>query len=144
MGVTIIDASNLILGRMASIVAKRLLAGENIVIVNAEKCIITGSPHMVINMYKRKLKWRTYKNPELRGHKFQRRPDFFVKRVIRGMLPYRKPHGLNAFRHLKVYVGIPEEFKNANIETIDEAKLKPETSKFIYIGELAKHLGYVR
>jgi len=144
MRVTVIDASNLILGRMASIVAKRLLEGENIVIVNAEKCVITGSPHVVINMYKKRLKWRTYKNPELRGHKFQRRPDFFVKRAIRGMLPYRKPHGLNALRHLRVYVGIPEEFKNTSIETIDKAKLRTETSKLIYVSELTKHLGYVR
>jgi large subunit ribosomal protein L13 len=144
MRVTVIDASNLILGRMASIVAKRLLEGENIVIVNAEKCVITGSPHVVINMYKKRLRWRTYKNPELRGHKFQRRPDFFVKRAIRGMLPYRKPHGLNALRHLRVYVGIPEKFKNTSIETIDEAKLRTETSKFIYVSELTKHLGYVR
>lgn len=144
MKVTVIDASNLILGRMASIVAKRLLTGESIVIVNAEKCVITGSPHMVVNIYKRRLNWRTYKNPEMRGHKFQRRPDFFVKRAIRGMLPRRKPHGLKAFRRLKIYVGIPEEFKNASIETINEAKLKSETSKFIYISELVKHLGYVR
>ncbi|MEM2812340.1 MAG: 50S ribosomal protein L13, partial [Candidatus Bathyarchaeia archaeon] len=31
----IIDATGLVLGRMASIVAKRLLNGENIIIVNA-------------------------------------------------------------------------------------------------------------
>lgn len=144
MKVAIIDASNLILGRMASIVAKRLLTGENIVIINAEKCVITGSPKVIINMYRKRLRWRTYKNPELRGHKFQRRPDFFVKRAVRGMLPRRKPHGLKAFRRLRVYVGMPEEFRNANTETIYEAKLKPEVSKFIYISELVKHLGYVR
>lgn len=144
MKVAIIDASNLILGRMASIIAKRLLTGENIVIINAEKCVITGSPKVIINMYRKRLEWRTYKNPELRGHKFQRRPDFFVKRAVRGMLPRRKPHGLKAFRRLRVYVGMPEKFRNVNIETIHEAKLKPEVSKFIYVGELVKHLGYVR
>jgi large subunit ribosomal protein L13 len=38
---TIIDASGLILGRMASVVAKRILSGELVVIVNAEKAAIS-------------------------------------------------------------------------------------------------------
>ncbi|RLI06236.1 50S ribosomal protein L13, partial [Candidatus Bathyarchaeota archaeon] len=39
---SVIDASGLILGRMASIVAKRLLEGEQIEIVNAEKAVVSG------------------------------------------------------------------------------------------------------
>jgi len=38
----VIDASGLILGRMASKVAKRLLLGEHITIVNAEKATLSG------------------------------------------------------------------------------------------------------
>ena len=41
--VTIIDASNLLLGRLASIIAKRLLSGEEIIVVNAEKAVISGN-----------------------------------------------------------------------------------------------------
>ena len=40
----VIDANGLILGRLASTVAKRLLSGdEEIHIVNAEKAVISGS-----------------------------------------------------------------------------------------------------
>ena len=45
---TIIDASNLILGRMASVVAKRLLQGENIIVVNAEKAVVSGKKKAVV------------------------------------------------------------------------------------------------
>lgn len=38
----IINADGLILGRMASIIAKRLLKGEKIAVVNAEKAVISG------------------------------------------------------------------------------------------------------
>ncbi len=40
---TVVDASGLILGRAASVIAKRLLNGESIVVVNAEKAVVTGS-----------------------------------------------------------------------------------------------------
>ncbi|HNR58089.1 MAG TPA: uL13 family ribosomal protein, partial [Methanothrix sp.] len=38
----IIDASGMILGRLSSLAASELLAGEEIYIVNAEKAIISG------------------------------------------------------------------------------------------------------
>ena len=39
----IIDATDTLLGRMSSYVAKKLLQGEEIIIVNAEKCAISGN-----------------------------------------------------------------------------------------------------
>ena len=50
---TVIDAKNLILGRMASTVAKRLLDGEEINIINAEKAIISGRKDTTFDRYKR-------------------------------------------------------------------------------------------
>ncbi len=47
-GTTIIDAEGLILGRMASLVAKRLLNGERIEIVNAENAVVSGKRKMFI------------------------------------------------------------------------------------------------
>jgi large subunit ribosomal protein L13 len=38
----IVDATGLVMGRLASVVATQLLAGNEIKIVNAEKAIITG------------------------------------------------------------------------------------------------------
>ncbi len=48
----VIDAKDLILGRLASLVAKELLNGEEIVIVNAEECAITGSKESILQKYR--------------------------------------------------------------------------------------------
>ncbi|MFY1645128.1 50S ribosomal protein L13, partial [Methanoculleus bourgensis] len=52
--VTVIDADGLLLGRMASVVAGRALAGEEIAIVNAEKAIVSGDRAYVLADYYRK------------------------------------------------------------------------------------------
>ncbi|RLI36579.1 hypothetical protein DRO60_05575, partial [Candidatus Bathyarchaeota archaeon] len=54
-GWTVIDATGLVLGRMASIVAKRLLMGERIAIINAEKAVISGKKKAIVNRYKDRL-----------------------------------------------------------------------------------------
>ena len=52
--VTIVDAEGAILGRMCTNVARRLLDGEQIAIVNSEKAIITGKKSDVKKRYKQK------------------------------------------------------------------------------------------
>ena len=82
----LIDGTNLILGRIATVAAKRALEGETISIVNCEKIIITGSPRRLYEKFKEMQdKGGPYKGPF-----FPKMPDRIVKRVIRGMLPYKK------------------------------------------------------
>ncbi len=134
----VIDASNLILGRMATIVAKRLLEGESIIILNAEKTVISGKRLSIVKEAKRKL---TIGHPR-KGPYFPRRPDRYVKRAIRGMLPRKKPKGLNAYRRLRVVVGVPQEFKDKSRETISEAKSENLKCSYITVGELVKEIGW--
>ena len=49
----IIDAENLVLGRLASFVAKQALLGENIDIINCEKAIVLGDKKEILNSYKK-------------------------------------------------------------------------------------------
>jgi len=109
---TIIDAEGLILGRMASQVAKRLLNGEKIIIVNAEKAIIS------------------------------RRPDMIVKRVIRGMLPRKKPRGKDALKRLRVYMGVPKDYEDKEKEKISEADARDLRGPYISVSELARNIGW--
>ena len=48
---TVIDANGLILGRLASIVAQRLLSGEEIDVINAERAVVSGSPETTLSKY---------------------------------------------------------------------------------------------
>jgi len=137
----IINAEGLILGRLASKVAKMLLEGEEVIIVNAEKAIITGNREDIFAKYKRRTELRTRTNPR-RGPFYPKRSDEIVRRTVRGMLPWKTDRGRKAFRRLKVYIGIPKEFEGKELETISEAHMsRLATPKYVTVGEVAKFLG---
>jgi len=131
----IIDASSATLGRLSTNVAKRLLSGEEVAIVNAEKAIISGKKPAIKNRYKQKREVGTYR----KGPFFPRTPERIVKRTVRGMIPYQTPHGRAAFKRLKCYVGIPKEFEGKKTELIKEAEKQPV--EFVTIEELSRYLG---
>ncbi len=135
----IIDASGAILGRLASEVAKRALKGEEIIIINAEKAVISGNKEAVVEKY---LHRRQIGNPK-KGPFFPKRPDLIVKRAIRGMLPYKRKRGKEALKRIKVFIGVPEEL-NINPEKVERAKkgIEDISSPFIEVLELSKHLGW--
>ena len=133
--VAIIDADGTILGRLSTVVAKRLLNNEEIAIVNSEKALITGKKSTVKDRYKQKREVGTYR----KGPFFPRMPDRLVKRTIRGMIPYQTPHGRAAFKRLKCYIGVPKEFEGKSVETVETAKKQPVD--YVTIGELSRALG---
>lgn len=138
----IVNAEGQILGRMASLVAKILLSGQRVVIVNAEKAVISGNKRSIIEEYKEYvLSKKTWKMPE-KGPKKYRRPDMIVKRAIRGMLPYKQWKGRMAYKNLRVYIGVPEEYSNRPKIKFPEADASRLARRYITIGELAKEVGW--
>lgn len=136
--VTIINADGLILGRLASIVAKRLLKGEAIVIVNAEKAVISGKRRSKVMESKAFLE---VGSPG-RGPFHYRRPDRILRKTVRGMLPYRQPKGKQAYKRLSVYIGIPKEFKEQKIEVLADVKATKLKCPYFTLGEFAKEIGW--
>ena len=133
----IIDGKGLILGRMASNVAKRLLQGEKVIILNAEKVAISGKKQHIVTDAKTFLE---VGHPR-KGPNHPRRPDRIVTRTIRGMLPRRKPKGIQALKRLRVYLGIPVEFEDKEAQTIIEASVDKLKSPYITVGQLASEIG---
>lgn len=134
----VIDAKGLVLGRMASTVAKRLLRGEDITIINAEKAVISGKRLSRVKEAKRKLE---IGHPR-KGPFHRRRPEQIVRRTIRGMLPRRKPKGQQAYRRLRVFVDVPEEVEGLETQTISEAGSEKLNCPYITVGKLAKEIGW--
>jgi large subunit ribosomal protein L13 len=130
---TIIDTSNAPMGRAASIVAQRLLNGEEIFIVNSEKTIITGKKKEIKKRYKDKRDIGSAR----KGPFHPRTPDRILKRTIRGMLPYQRPKGRQAYKNLKTFIGIPQEFQKMQIEILWD---KPKPEYFITLQELSQSL----
>lgn len=131
------NAENQILGRLSSVIAKELLKGEKVFVVNCEKAVMAGNPKYTISMYIE----RIHKGDIVHGPFFPKTPDGIFRRAVRGMLPRKKPRGRAAFKNLKVFIGLPEKFKNKDFEKIkakDASKLK---TKYITLGELATRIG---
>lgn len=133
--VAVIDAKGAVLGRLCTHVAKRLLEGEQIVIVNSEKAIISGKADMIKKRYRFKREVGTYR----KGPFYPRMPDQIVKRTVRGMIPYQSSHGREAFKRLKCFIGVPSEFAKASFETVESAMKSPV--KFMTVAQVSRELG---
>lgn len=137
----VIDGSGHLLGRTASVVAKKLLSGERIVIVNGERLVISGNPDHQMETYAAKLEIKTIHSPRHTPHHF-RRPDMYVKRSVRGMLPHKKPRGREALRRLTVYIGTPREYAEKKPLAIPEAAASKLRARSMTVGELLKRFGW--
>lgn len=132
----IIDATDTILGRMASIVAKKVLSGEDVTIINAEKAVISGTRESVFMKYKFKIDV----GDQIRGPFMSRMSDRLVRRVIRGMLPWHSSRGRAAFKKIHVFIGNPENVKGA--ETLKEISIsRLKNLRYVYVEEISKNLG---
>ena len=140
----VFDAKDKILGRLASSVAKELIGGKKVAIINAEQSIISGRKKLIKEKYKTRLGLQEKENPEHSPY-WSRRPDFLVKRVVRGMLPYhRKTTGKEAYKRLIVFVGTPEAFKGVKPIEIKTKDPKTLYAGYVKVSELSEMLGYQR
>ncbi len=149
----IVNAEGQVLGRMASFVAKRALRGDRVIVVNAEKALISGTKTGIKTETDRRLGIRNWGNPK-KGPFLMKRPDNFVKRVIRAMLPYNKnrygARGREAFKDVIVFMGVPQKeiikfdknFNPANINEISDKNIqKKQLKRYVYVSEFCKILG---
>lgn len=136
----IIDGEGLVLGRLASVVSKKLLEGEQITVLNADKILISGTKEWAHQKYKQRIDRASISNPRRMGPKYPRRPDDIFRRTVRGMIPYKKSKGREAFKALKVYVGFPPEFQGAELSEIPETQPK-HIIKSIELGKVSQLLG---
>ena len=132
----VIDGSEHIMGRLATHVAKQLLNGEDVTVVNAERIVITGKKESILEDYKHRRKiGKTRKGPF-----YPRMPDRIFRRTVRGMVPYQQPRGRTAYKKLRVYVGVPKELEKQATTQVETAMDKGALRK-IYLGDLSKLLG---
>ena len=132
----ILDASDMVLGRLASFVAKQTLLGETVEIVNCEKAVIIGRKENILAKYKQ---YRARGDP-LYGPHFPRDPHRLVKRTIRGMLPYNTNRGVEAWKRVKCYKGVPARFEGKEIIAIERAKVSPNKTKFMTVQKISELL----
>ncbi len=128
----IVDADGVVLGRAASVIAKRLLMGEEVVVINAEKAVISGKEGVV----KARFLGKRSRTDPIRGPFYPKYPHMVFKRVVRGMLPYKNQRGSEALKRLKVVVG-DNGMKGEKIgKTSQDLR-----AKYVTLGSLCESLG---
>lgn len=137
----VVDATNHIAGRMCSHVSKLLLQGNKVAIVNAEKAMLSGNRYMTIREAKEYLEINSVTNP-IHGPFHPRRPDTILTKMVRGMVPKQKTSGIEAFQRLRVYIGVPEEMKNAKMQSFNDSKITRPEANYISMGDVAKQIGW--
>ncbi len=142
MAKIIVNGEGHILGRLSSIIAKKLLEGNEIVVVNVEKVIVSGEKRMVVDSYKKILGVKVHLSHKWRP-KRPRSPIRLFKASVKGMLPKNNKRGREALSRLKVYVGVPDEFKDAEMVVFKDAyKDRLKTNKYVELSVIAKEMGW--
>ena len=143
------DATDKILGRLASLVAKQLISArkagheQRVIIYNAEHAVVSGPKTRVLANYDTKYKL----NHARKGPFYPRMPDQILKRTVRGMLPYQKnSSGRAALRDLRVLIGKPsnlsgEELPDRHAWGDSRPIDRPVPFKFVRLGEISSSLG---
>ena len=134
----IIDAKDAILGRLSSYVAKQVLLGNKVDVINCEESVISGKNAAVLQNYIRRI---DRKAPG-KGPYFYRRPDMFVKRTIRGMLPFKRARGRDAFKNVKCHIGMPENFRNEKISVLEYTKADKLRTDYMKVKYICKAVGW--
>jgi len=133
----IVDAKNMIAGRLATRVAKLALLGNTIQVINAEKAVITGKPQMVIDKFLAKVR----KGSIRKGPYYPRHPDRLLRRIIRGMLPHRQEKGKLAYKRVMCYIGAPAELKETPVIFKESDVKKVKRTTYITLADLSVGLG---
>lgn len=159
--VVVLDANNLVLGRLASETAKILLGkhtkisgldhegkpvtvevkpDDQVYIINAEKCVITGDPKTTTKRYLSRIHKKVLTNPR-RGPFHARQPEEIVKRAVRGMIGWgKKPSGKTRYSKLRVFVAVPNRKIRDQAITFPHISADKTLSKRITVGELGRRL----
>ena len=134
----IIDAKEMIIGRIATKIAKAALNGEKVDVINCEEAVMTGNKAEILARYKQRRNLGTHST----GPFYHREPDRFVRRIIRGMLPYKSPRGSEAYKKIMCHIGVPEEFEGKEAVRFEEAHLsKLPTNKYVIVKDICKFMG---
>lgn len=135
----ILDATNLILGRFASKVAKLALQGEEVRIINCEKAYVIGNKKKIFEKYKHRQKLGSRPN---KGPFLPKKPNRLIRKTIKSMLPKNK-RGKSALGRVKCYIGMPEELEDKEAETMEEASTTDlKTPNRTQLEKLCLYLGW--
>ena len=137
----VVDATDHSAGRLASNVAKLLIKGNRVSLVNCENIMISGTRSNIIKEYREFLEIASILHPK-HGPFHPRRPDTIITRMIRGMLPRKKPSGIEAHKRLRAYIGTPKELRSFEKTQFEKAKIRKTSANYTSMANLGRTIGW--
>ena len=137
----VVDATDHIAGRLASNVAKLLIKGNRVSLVNCENIMLSGTRSNIIKEYREFLEIASILHPK-HGPFHPRRPDTIITRMIRGMLPRKKPSGIEAHKRLRAYIGTPKELRSFEKTQFEKAKIRKTSANYTSMANLGRTIGW--
>jgi len=136
----IIDAEGLVVGRLASVIAMRLRGkhkptytphvddGDNVIVINAEKAVLTGKKY-----FDKKYYWHTgypggIKERTARQILEGRFPERIIEKAVERMVP-RGPLGRRQMKNLRVYAGTNHPHEAQQPVALDVAALNSKNAR---------------
>ncbi|MEM6536357.1 MAG: 50S ribosomal protein L13 [Pseudomonadota bacterium] len=137
----LIDAEGLVVGRLASLIAMRLRGkhkpqftphvdtGDHVVVVNAEKVVLTGNKRQA-----RKFYWHTGYPGGIKERTMDKiltgsHPERVVKKAVERMMPKESPLARQQMTKLKVYAGPDHPHEAQSPEKLDIAAMNPKNKR---------------
>ena len=137
----VIDAEGVVVGRLASYVAKRLRGkhradftphidtGDHVIIINADKVHLTGNKRRDKTYY-----WHTGHPGGIKSRRAEeildgRFPERVVKKAVERMMPKESPLARQQFSKLRVYAGTEHPHEAQQPEAIDFASMNVKNTK---------------
>lgn len=141
----VIDGKGHIKGRLAAVVAKHLLAGQRIVVVRAEKLVLSGLLYNHRVDHLEFLNKKSNINPRKGGPYHFKAPARLFWRAVKGMLPHKTARGKAALERLKVFEGMPHPYSHMKKKVVPKALKAVRLNrgrKSCLLGELSSVIGW--
>ena len=139
----IIDAEGLVVGRVASIIAKHLRGkhlpgytpnvdcGDNVVVVNADKVVFTGK-----KLTDKKFYWHTGYPGGIKERTMEKilggaHPERVLMKAVERMMPKDSPLARKQMTNLKIYAGTDHPHEAQKPEVLDVAAMNPKNKREI-------------
>jgi len=130
----VIDASQCIVGRVASFAAKQALLGKKVIIVNCQDALLLGNKGTILEEYKNLV---NKGGSSLKGPFFPKKDAAkFMKRTIRGMLPYKQERGRSALKRIICYSNLPQDYEKSKMLSLK----KPINTSSISLKKMLKEI----
>lgn len=137
----LIDAENLVVGRLASQIAMRLRGkhkpmftphvdcGDNVIVINADKVRFTGN-----KMANKKFYWHTGYPGGIKERTMEKilggkHPERVLMKAVERMMPKDSPLARGQMTNLRIYAGTEHPHEAQSPEVVDIAAMNPKNKR---------------